>query len=76
MRESDRKTPATKQAATATSPAGDQRRDDTLMRLRAALLEDRLTLMEVTGEQTGTDPYNSGVHRAMARADVWSKRSR
>ena len=62
-------------ASTARS-AADTRRDDTFMRLRAALLEDRLALMDFSTENTGTDPYNSGVHRAMAKAHVWSKRSR
>ena len=78
MRDSDRKKPAKDESPPtgATGTAGDQRRDDTFMRLRTALLEDRLALMETTSEQTGTDPYNSGVHRAMARAHVWSKRSR
>lgn len=66
-------TPA--KAAVADS-ASDKRREDTFTRLRSALLEDRLALLELSSENTGTDPYNSGVHRAMAKAHVWSKRSR
>jgi hypothetical protein len=56
--------------------SADQRREDTFMRLRSALLEDRLALMDTGSENTGTDPYNSGIHRAMAKAHVWSRRSR
>ena len=57
--------------------ASDERhREDTFMRLRSALLEDRLAVLELSGENTGTDPYNSGVHRAMAKGHVWNKRSR
>jgi len=63
------------QAEAGTVPA-NARRDDTLTRLRTALLEDRLAVMEISGESTGTDPYNSGVHRAMVKAHVWNKRSR
>ena len=56
--------------------AGDQRRSETLERIRAALLDQRLAVLEISGESTGTDPYNSGVHRTLGRGDVWSKRSR
>jgi hypothetical protein len=56
--------------------AGGDERGDTFSRLRSALLEDRLAVMEGGRENTGTDPYNSGIHRAMAKAHVWGKRSR
>jgi hypothetical protein len=54
----------------------DQQRNNTLTRIRAALLEDRLSAMALTEENTGNDPYNSGVHRALGKATVWTKRSR
>lgn len=50
--------------------------NNTFMRLRSALLEDRLSAMELSDENTGNDPYNSGTHRALGKATVWSKRSR
>jgi hypothetical protein len=56
--------------------SADKRREDTFMRLRAALLEERLALVDTSAENTGTDPYNSGIHRALVRAQVWNKRSR
>ncbi len=59
-----------------TEADSDRRRDDTLSRIRAALLQDRLTVTVLTDENAGTDPYNSGVHRALAKAHVWGKRSR
>jgi hypothetical protein len=55
---------------------GDQRRDDTINRLRTALIKDRLAVISLTDENTGTDPYNSGVHRALVKAHVWRKGSR
>jgi hypothetical protein len=54
----------------------DRRRDDTLNRIRTALLRDRLAVTSLSDENTGTDPYNSGVHRALAKAHVWGKRPR
>jgi len=54
----------------------DQRRDDTINRLRSALLQERLAVISLTDENSGTDPYNSGVHRALAKAHVWRKGSR
>lgn len=54
----------------------EKRRDDTLTRIRGALLEERLSVLAVSGENCGTDPYNSGIHRALAKTQVWSKRSR
>jgi hypothetical protein len=57
-------------------PAGnEQPLNNTFMRLRSALLEDRLSAMDLAAENTGTDPYNSGTHQALGKA-VWSKRSR
>ena len=56
--------------------ATEKRREEALTRLRSALLEDRLELMEHSDESTGTDPYNSGIHRAMVKGHVWKKRSR
>lgn len=54
----------------------DKRRDETITRIRAALLNDRLEVMDLSGENTGTDPYNSGIHRVLAKSEVWNKRSR
>ncbi len=56
--------------------SAERRREDTLARLRSALLEDRLAVLELSGENTGTDPYNSGVHRVLGKGLVWNKRSR
>jgi hypothetical protein len=55
---------------------GDQRRNQTLTRIRAALLQDKLAVMTLTNENTGTDPYNSGVHQALGKATAWHRRSR
>jgi hypothetical protein len=69
--------PTSRSPKAANSPsASDQRRSETLERIRAALLDERLAVLELSGEATGTDPYNSGVHRTLGRGDVWSKRSR
>jgi hypothetical protein len=59
-----------------TASGSDKRRDDTITRIRAALLDERLAVMELSGENPGTDPYNSGVHRALSKAHDWGKRSR
>lgn len=56
--------------------ATDKRVEDTFTRLRSALLEERLSLLDLSGEGAGTDPYNSGTHRALVKAHVWGKRSR
>lgn len=58
------------------SADGDKRRDHTLTRIRSALLHDKLAVMSLTNENAGTDPYNSGVHRALGKATAWNKRSR
>ena len=54
----------------------DTRQRDTLARLRSALLEQRLGLMETADQSTGTDPYNSGIHPALVKGHDWGKRSR
>ena len=65
-----------KQAAPEISKA-EQRREDTLNRIRSALVEERLAVVSANEENTGTDPYNSGIHRALASSHhVWNKRSR
>ena len=77
MSSSSSSTPPVATSNAETKPsAGDQRRSETLERIRAALLDERLAVMEFSGENTGTDPYNSGVHRTLGRGEVWSKRSR
>ena len=78
MSSSDSKSPANEDSVEAPLPeeSADKRREDTFMRLRSALLEERLALVDTSPENTGSDPYNSGIHRAMAKAHVWSKRSR
>jgi hypothetical protein len=55
---------------------GDQPLNNTFLRLRSALLEDRLASMDLTDESAGSDPYNSGTHRALGKSTVWNKRSR
>ncbi len=65
--------------ATQTEPQvsrAEQRREDTLNRIRSALVEERLEVVSAGAENTGTDPYNSGIHRALASGHVWTKRSR
>ncbi len=62
--------------ATAANDVSDTRRDETIKRLRSALMHDRLAVMALTDENAGTDPYNSGIHRALAKAHVWRKGSR
>jgi hypothetical protein len=78
MSSTDSKLPAARKKAQTEviEEAAEKRREDTFTRLRSALLEERLAVMETSSENSGTDPYNSGVHRAMAKAHVWSKRSR
>jgi hypothetical protein len=41
-----------------TSTARIDRRQSVLAQIEAALLADKLTLLELTDENTGTDPYN------------------
>lgn len=57
--------------------SGDLRRDSTINRLRDALINDKLAVMDFTGEGTGADPYNSGRHRTLdPTAAIWGKRPR
>jgi hypothetical protein len=62
--------------AAAEAVESNKRRDDTITRIRTALLRDRLAVVSLSDENAGTDPYNSGVHRALAKDHVWRKRSR
>jgi hypothetical protein len=57
---------------------GVTRVDDTLARIRAALLQDQLRLGPgLAPKAKGADPYNNGVFRAPARGDAWgTKRPR
>ena len=55
----------------------DARRDGTISRLRNAIIQDKFTAVSLSAEKAGSDPYNSGVHRALDRkANPWDKRSR
>jgi hypothetical protein len=54
------------------STARIDRRQTVLAQIEAALLADKLSVMELVEESTGNDPYNRG----RVRADVWSKRPR
>lgn len=64
------------------APIGDRdgsdlRRDSTINRLRDALITDRLAVMDLAGEGTGADPYNSGTHHTLGARDlIWGKRPR
>ncbi len=52
---------------TGSTPRIDRRRT-VLAQIEAALLADKMGVLELAGESTGTDPYNRG----RARATVWS----
>lgn len=54
------------------STARIDRRQTVLAQIEAALLADKLSVLELSTEDTGTDPYNSGVFRN----DVWGRRAR
>ena len=55
------------------STARIDRRQTVLAQIEAALLADKLSVVDLVEESTGTDPYNRG----RARPSVWdSKRSR
>ena len=55
----------------------DGRREVTITRLRTAILQDKFTALGASVEKSGTDPYNSGVHRALgSKSNPWDKRSR
>ena len=55
------------------STARIDRRQTVLAQIEAALLADKLSVLNLAEESTGTDPYNSGSPRA---ADHWGKRAR
>jgi hypothetical protein len=48
------------------------RRQTVLAQIEAALLADKISVLEVSEEGTGTDPYNRG----RTRTTAWSKASR
>jgi hypothetical protein len=55
------------------STARIDRRQTVLAQIEAALLADKLSVVELAEESTGTDPYNRG----RAKPSVWdSKRKR
>jgi hypothetical protein len=54
------------------STARIDRRQTVLAQIEAALLADKISVLEISEERTGTDPYNSG----RARVDTWQKRAR
>ena len=54
------------------STARIDRRQTVLAQIEAALLADKISVLEISEEGTGTDPYNSG----RLRADTWQKRAR
>lgn len=54
------------------STARIDRRQTVLAQIEAALLSDKLSVLEVAEEQAGSDPYN----RARAIPGVWGKRAR
>ncbi len=55
------------------STARIDRRQTVLAQIEAALLADKLSLVELAAEDTGSDPYNSGVFRT---GETWGKRAR
>ena len=56
------------------STARIDRRATVLAQIEAALLADKLSVLELADEQTGTDPYNRG--RTTPAQSVWGKRAR
>lgn len=55
------------------STARIDRRQTVLAQIEAALLADKLSVLDFADEKgAGSDPYNCG----RARGDVWSKRAR
>jgi len=55
------------------STARIDRRQTVLAQIEAALLADKLSVLELVDESTGTDPYNRS---RPARAEVWGKKPR
>jgi len=54
------------------STARLDRRQSVLAQIEAALLADKLSVLEVRQESTGTDPYNS----FRANGGAWARQSR
>jgi hypothetical protein len=54
------------------STARIDRRQTVLAQIEAALLANKLSVLEVRQERTGTDPYNSG----RPAADTWVRSGR
>lgn len=54
------------------STARIDRRQTVLAQIEAALLSNKLSVLELRDDATGTDPYNSGIFRN----DVWAARAR
>jgi hypothetical protein len=54
------------------STARIDRRQTVLAQIEAALLANKISVLEISEEGTGTDPYNSG----RTRVDAWQKRAR
>ncbi len=54
------------------STARIDRRQSVLAQIEAALLADKISVLEISEEGTGTDPYNS----VRPRVDTWQKRAR
>lgn len=54
------------------STARIDRRQTVLAQIEAALLADKLSLMDISEESTGTDPYNRG----RTSASVWDAKRR
>jgi hypothetical protein len=48
------------------------RRQSVLAQIEAALLADKLSVLEISEESTGTDPYNS----SRPASGAWSRRPR
>jgi hypothetical protein len=48
------------------------RRQSVLAQIEAALLADKLSVLEISEESTGTDPYNS----SRPASGPWTRRSR
>lgn len=55
------------------STARIDRRQTVLAQIEAALLSDKLAVMNLSEENTGTDPYNSGIY---PKAQAWGTKPR
>jgi hypothetical protein len=56
----------------AAATARINRRQTVMAQIEAALLADKLTVLEISEERTGTDPYNS----YRPKAGAWSQQKR